>query len=265
MQKMKLLPLFASLSASTLSLAVLSASANAQATKPWEVEIELGAVATSGNTETTSLNSKLDARQNLEKFNNEYILAVLYKKDEVTQDDGSKASEKTAEKFLASAKSAYQLSVTDKSYLFGFISHTHDQFGAYRDYSTLSVGYGDWLYSTDTFRWFAEAGPGYFRGEKVIEPEVLGDPFIFETQSGALLRLATQIEWSLSENAVFKQTLSIEAGSDNRRSQSETSLAAAINHTMQMKVALAIANDSQVDEDKEPTDITTSITLVYKF
>jgi len=248
-----------------LLTAAFSTSAFAQSTKPWEVEVELGAIATSGNTETTSINAKLDARQHLERFNNEYILTALYKKDDVTQDDGSKVSEKTAEKFFASAKSAYQLSVEDKSYVFGFVSHTHDQFGAYRDYSTLALGYGDWLYNTDTFRWFAEAGPGYFRGEKVIEPDVAGDPLIFETQSGALLRLATQIEWNLSATAVFKQTLSVEAGSDNTRSQSETSLAAAINHTMQMKVALAVANDSKVDEDKKPTDITTSITLVYKF
>ncbi len=242
-----------------------SSSAFAQSTQPWAVEVELGAIATSGNTETTSLNAKLDAKQHLEKFNNEYILTALYKKDDVTRDDGSKISEKTAEKFFASAKSAYQLSTENKSYLFGFVSHTHDQFGAYRDYSTVALGYGDWLYSTDTFRWFAETGPGYFRGEKVIEPDVVGDPLIFETQSGALLRLATEIEWNLSATAVFKQTLSVETGSDNTRSQSETSLAAAINHTMQMKVALAIANDSKVDEDKEPTDITTSITLVYKF
>jgi putative salt-induced outer membrane protein len=244
---------------------VFSATTFAQSTKPWEVEVEVGAIATSGNTETTSLNSKLDARQHLERFDNEYILTALYKKDQVTQDDGSKLSEKTAEKFFASAKSAYQLSAVDKSYLFGFISHTHDQFGAYRDYSTLALGYGDWLFNTDTFRWFAEAGPGYFRGEKVIEPDVVGNPLDFQTQSGALLRLATRIEWNLSANAVFKQTLSVEAGSDNTRSQSETSLAAAINHTMQMKLALAIANDSKVDEDKKPTDVTTSITLVYKF
>jgi len=254
-----------------LVLAALSTTAIAEELRPWEVEVELGAIATSGNTETTSLHGKLDAKQNLTNFRNQYIISSLYKKDEVLQDDNTKTKEKTADKYLVSAKSAYLLEGShpkdgDKSsYLFGFASYTHDEFGAYQTYETIALGYGDWLYSTDTINWFVEAGPGYFRGEKVVETEDVNNPYYIETEKGALLRLATEFEWKFSQTAVFKQIVSVESASDNTRILSETSVAASITNAMQMKVGFAVASDSKVAPGKEKTDTITSATLVYKF
>jgi putative salt-induced outer membrane protein len=249
----------------------LSTTAFAEELRQWEVEVELGAIATSGNTQTTSLHSKLNAKQNLTKFKNEYIVSSLYKKDEVFQDDNTKSNEKTADKYLLSAKSAYLLeggtakSEEKSSYLFGFASYTHDEFGAYETYETVALGYGDWLYASESFNWFAEAGPGYFRGEKISGLGTINDPYTSTTEQGALLRLASEIEWKFSQTAVFKQILSIESGSDNTRTLSETSVAASITNAMQMKIGFAVANDSKVSPGKEKTDTTTSATIVYKF
>jgi len=248
-------------------VAALSATAFAEEKKTWNVEVELGAIATSGNTQTTSLHTKLDVKHNLTKFKNEYIVSSLFKEDEISQDDNSKVKEKTADKYLLSAKSAYQLANSDtgKSYLFGFASYTHDKFGAYKTYETVALGYGDWLYSNEKVNWFVEAGPGYFRGEKVLEGDDVSDPYIYETEQGALVRVATQLEWKITQTAVFKQIVSVETGSDNTRSLSETSLAASISNAMQMKFSFAVANDSKVAPGKEKTDTTTSATIVYKF
>lgn len=245
---------------------LVSSIAVAEEMKPWEVELDLGAIATSGNTEAVSVHAKVDAKQNFTKWKNQYILSSLFKNDEVTQDDDTKVKEKTAEKYLASAKSAYLLDgESDKSYLFGFVSYTHDMFGSYKTYSTAAVGYGDWLYLTPNLNWFLEAGPGYFRGEKVLPPEFVGAPADYEIEQGALLRVASELEWKFSQTAAFKQILSVETSSDNTRIQSETSVAASITNAMQMKFAVEIANDSKVADDKERTDTMTSATLVYKF
>lgn len=254
-----------------LVIAALSTAAVADDLRPWEVEVELGAIATSGNTETTSLHGKIDAKQNLTDFRNEYIVNSLYKKDEVLQDDNTKIKEKTADKYLISAKSAYLLEGSNpkdgnkSSYLFGFASYTHDEFGAYQTYETVALGYGDWLYSTPTVNWFVEAGPGYFRGEKVVETDDVNQPYVIETEKGALLRLATEFEWKFSQTAAFKQIVSIESGSGNTRTLSETSVAASITNAMQMKLGFAVASDSAVATGKKKTDTTTSATLVYKF
>ena len=250
-----------------MAIAVLSTATFAEEQKPWEVEIGLGAIATSGNTQTTSLHTKLDIKQNLTKFKNEYIISSLFKEDEITQANNAKVKEKTADKYLLSAKSAYQLakSSADKSYLFGFLSYTHDKFGAYRTYETAALGYGDWFYSTEKVNWFVEAGPGYFRSERVLGIGIPTDPYVYDMEQGALLRVATQLEWKVTQTAVFKQVVSIETGSDNTRSLSETSLAASISNAMQMKLAFAVASDSKVAPGKEKTDTTTSATIVYKF
>ena len=243
----------------------LSATAVAEEKRPWEVEVELGAIAASGNTETTSVHGKIDAKQNLTRFNNEYIFSSLYKQDDVLQDDNTKIKETTADKYLISAKSSYHLSAANKSYLFGIASYTHDKFGAYKTYETVAVGYGDWLYSNEKINWFLEAGPGYFRGEKVLQTLNINDPYIYEIEQGALLRVATELEWKVTQTAVFKQTFSVESGSDNTRSISETSLAASITNAMQMKLSFAAASDSTVAQGKEKIDTTTSATIVYKF
>jgi putative salt-induced outer membrane protein len=244
--------------------ALASASYADEQKRPWEVEVDVGAIATSGNTETTSLQFKVDAKQNREKWENQYVFNSLFKEDDVKNDEGTKSTEKTAEKYFASAKFAYLLGV-EKSYLFGFGSYTDDQFGAYRTYTTLALGYGDWLYSSPTLNWFVEAGPGYFEGEKVIESDDESIPDSISKEQGAMLRAATALEWKISDNAVFKQTVSVESGSDNTRTVSESSLATSINGSMKMKVGFTVANDTDVALGKEKTDTTTFVNLVYSF
>jgi len=246
------------------SSSMISTAFAQDAKKPWDVEVDVGAIATSGNTETTSLQFKIDAKQNLDKWENQYVFNSLFKEDEVTQDDDTTSKEKTAEKYFGSAKFAYLLGV-EKSYLFGFGSYTDDKFGAYRTYTTVALGYGDWLYSSPTLNWFVEAGPGYFEGEKVIKGEDETTPDTISNESGAILRAATALEWKVTSNATFKQAISVESGSDNTRTVSETSLSASISEKMKMKVGFAVANDTDVAPGKEKTDTTTFVNLVYSF
>ena len=226
----------------------------------WDVEVDLGLINTSGNTETTSIQGKVDAKQTLERWENQYIISTLFKEDQVEQDDGSKVTEKTAEKHFGSLKSAYLIGV-EKSYLFGYVSHTDDKFGAYRTYTTVALGYGDWLYSSPSLQWFVEAGPGYFEGKK---PDEL-NPDDYVVESGAIVRGATELVWKFSANAEFKQLISVESGADNTRTISESSIAASLTNAMKMKVGFNIANDSDVAPDKESTDTTTFVNLVYSF
>ncbi len=253
-----------SLAFALLTAAAASVADENEPKRPWDVEIDLGAIATSGNTETTSVQAKLDVKQNLEKWENQYVLSSLFKEDEVTADDGTKSREKTAEKYFGSAKFAYLIGV-EKSYLFGFGSHTRDDFGAYRTYSTIALGYGDWLYSSQNLNWFVEAGPGYFEGEKVVESEDPSIPDTITDESGAILRAATALEWKITATAEFKQMVSVESGSDNTRTQSETTLSTSISEAMKLKVGFTVANDSDVAPGKEKTDTTTFVNLAYHF
>lgn len=229
-----------------------------EAAKVWKATAELGMIVTSGNTETTTFQGKMDATQDLEMWKNQYVISALFKEDEITQADGTKETEKTAEKISGSVKSAYKLD-KDNANLFIFGSHTDDKFGAYTKYSTLAVGYGDRLFETDTMQLDVEIGPGYFWAEQELEDGTTVD------EEGAIVRAAAQYDWQVTESADFRQTLAVESGQDNTRTTSDTSLSARINGSMQMKVGFTVQSDSEVTEGKEKTDTTTYVTLVYKF
>lgn len=222
--------------------------------KVWTTSAELGAITTSGNTVGTSVTGKIDARQELDNWSNQYIFSAFFKEDEKTDDEGNKYKEKSAERYLISAKTAYKLdSEFDK--LFAFGSYTDDEFGAYTKYTTLAVGYGTRVYNAEDKYLDVEIGPGYFTGKRSTG----------ETEKGLIARGAANFKWTLSESATFGQTFSIEYGSDNTRTIAETSLAAKINGSLQMKAAFLLQNDSDVPVGKKSTDTQTSLTLVYSF
>mgnify|MGYP006171453033 CR=1 FL=1 len=244
---------------SVLALAVV-ASMQAQANdtaateKVWTTSAELGAITTSGNTVGTSITGKIDAKQELQQWSNQYIFSAFFKEDEKTDDNGDKLTERSAERYLISAKAAYKLDEEfDKLFVFG--SYTDDKFGAYLKYTTVAVGYGTRLYNAEDKFLDVEIGPGYFSGKRSTG----------ETENGLIVRGAAAFKWTLSESASFSQTVSMEYGQDNTRTIAETALLAKINGSLQMKAAFLLQNDSDVPLGKKSTDTQTSLTLVYSF
>lgn len=220
----------------------------------WNTSAELGAISTSGNTVGTSVTGKIDARQELPDWSNEYVVAGYFKDEEVTNDDGERVRERSAQRFSLSAKAAYKL-LEDQDKLFALATHVDDRFGAYTRYSTIGVGYGTQTYKSDTHTLDVEIGPGYFRGARSTG----------EIENGVTIRGAANLRWKLSENAQFSQNLIVERGTSNTHSQAETALRTKINSTMQMKAAFNVRNDTSVPADKKNTDTQTSVTLVYSF
>lgn len=237
-------------------LAALAATTQAQAAdkKVWTTSAELGAITTTGNTEGTSITGKLDAKQDLRKWSNQYILSAFFKEDQKTDADGNRVKERSAERYLVSAKGAYKLT-EEHDNLFVLGSYTDDKFGAYTRYTTLAAGYGTRLLNLEQQSLDVEIGPGYYTAKRASN----------ETENGLLARAAAAYKWTLSESATFTQTLSVEYGDDNTRTIAETALSARINGAMQMKAAFLVQNDSDVPVDKKRTDTQTSLTLVYSF
>jgi len=244
---------------SILTLAMLvsmSVQANdtAASGKVWTTSAELGAITTSGNTVGTSVTGKIDAKQELQQWSNQYIFSAFFKEDEKKDAEGNNVTEKSAERYLISAKAAYKLE-NEFDKLFAFGSYTDDEFGAYTDYTTVAIGYGTRWYNVADKSLDVEIGPGYFSGKRSSG----------ETENGLIVRGAAAFKWTISESASFSQTLSVEYGDDNTRSIAETALLAKINGSLQMKAAFMVQNDSDVTAGKKSTDTQTSLTLVYSF
>jgi putative salt-induced outer membrane protein YdiY len=220
----------------------------------WYTSAELGAISTSGNTSGTSITGKIDARHEMSNWSNEYIFSGFFKEDEVVNPDGTRTTNRSAERFQLSAKAAFKL-LEDGNRAFVLGSHVNDKFGAYTRYSTLAVGYGTELLKREDKTVDVELGPGYFHGENAAG----------EQDSGMTVHGAAQLRWRVSPSAAFSQTVSVERGTSNVHTVAETALSTKIAGTMQMKAAFSARSDTKVPDDKKNTDTQTSLTLVYSF
>ena len=250
---------------SILVAATASTNAFAEETQTWEITSELGAIITSGNTETTTLKGGIKALHNLENWNNEYKIDGLYKEDEVENSDGTKETQRTNEKYSLSAQGNYKLN-EEHSHLYIYGSYVSDYFGAYRNEAVISAGYGRRLLDRSDMWLNAEIGPGYkyfeFPEGSVDED---GIPNAGESDSEIIALGKLDYNWQISDNAKFTQLVAVEYGDTNTKTRSETALLAKINGSLQMKVAYNITHSSDVADDKENTDTATSLTLVYSF
>ncbi|SFC52629.1 DUF481 domain-containing protein [Pseudoalteromonas denitrificans] len=246
------------------TLTVTSAVAN-EKKKDWEISSELGLILTGGNTKTTTLKGAIKARHEMESWTNEYKLDGLFKEDEVTNDDGSKETQRTNEKYFASVQGNYKLSESH-THFFIYGSHASDYFGSYRNESVLSLGYGKRFLDSENMFFDAEIGPGY----KYFEfPEGSTDKKGVSNEGdnkGEPIGLGkVNFNWNITEYAKFTQTVAVEYGSTNTKTKSESALLTKINGSMQMKVGFNVTHNSDVDTDKENTDTETVLTLVYNF
>ncbi len=249
-------------------LAAGSASgAMAEEHQKWEASSELGVIITSGNTETTTMKGAVNVKQNLENWNNEFKFDALYKEDKVTTDSGDKVSQRTSEKYFASAQGNYKLN-EKHAHLFIYGSYLSDYFGAYRNESVISGGYGLRLINETDMKLNAEVGPGYKYYQYQDDSTELDDnglPLAGEHDGEVIALAKADFTWQISDAAKFTQLVAMEYGGSNTKTRSESALLTKINGSLQMKVALNITHNSDVAADKENTDTETALTLVYNF
>lgn len=218
----------------------------------WDTEAELGFLLTSGNTEQTKINARLASEYETEQWRHTGEARSLFAKAE---------SETDSEKYLARAQSDYKFS--DSQFLFISGNYEDDRFSGYDFQASMAVGYGQRVWETAEGAFLElSGGPGY-RFNKLKEPDEDGD----DEEKGALVRLAADFSYPLSETATFRQKLSSEYGIDdeNTISESETSLQATLTGSLSLKAAVRVKHLSEPPEGDESTDTETTLSLLYGF
>ncbi|MFT4940100.1 MAG: putative salt-induced outer membrane protein, partial [Paraglaciecola sp.] len=220
--------------------------------KPFKMDGEFGLIATSGNTDTTSVKGKLSAHHEIEKWSNDFIFEALYKKDEVTLESGETASQTTAQKFFLSGQGNYKLENPNHR-LFAFGSYEDDKFSSYDYQSTVAAGWSQKVWEDDTSKFEYSVGPGYTFAKRADGT----------SENGVIVRGALDYQWKISDTATFKQLLSTEVGENNTKSKSETSVSAQINGSLSLKLSLTMDHNSDVLEGTENLDTQVAATVVY--
>ena len=165
----------------------------------------------------------------------------------------SEDGEDTADRVLAEFESDYAL--TERSYLFGVLRGTRDEFSGYDYQASAAAGYGRKLWMSEQGYWDAEIGPGV----RVAETED-GD-----RETNLIARVASGLEYRFSEFATFSQDVTVLAGENNTEIESVTGLTSSLTDTLAMKLSYTVQHNTEVPAGTENTDTYTSINLVYNF
>ena len=237
-----------SMKMTAIACLVLPASlATAEQGKLWKGDVEFGYVSTSGNTDETNIKARADIKREWSDWRYQIVLDSL---------NSESNNQSTAEKYFLSNRLAYQFNEHD--YIFGYASYDDDRFSGFDYQAIAAVGYGRRLLNNPEMQWDVEIGPGY-RYSKFND----GAPE--SSNSEAILRLATNYNWDVSETTNFQQTLSIETGEDNTITKSLSALKLQIIGALAMKLSYAIKHTDEVPAGIDSTDTETSVTVTYSF
>jgi len=218
----------------------------------WQGSVEFGVRKTTGNTNISSFNGKLNLVQNLTYWRNTYIFQSNY----ATANDST-----TAEQYRGSIQSDYKF--TNNEFLFVKGEAEKDRFSGYRYKSSVSTGYGNRLWQGADGSYFeASAGIGYQR-EQLIQPQANSSDF----DNGLTTNFSAKLEKYVSDTTTFKQNLSTQIDMEygSNEIESVTSLQTDIISDIAMKMSYRVTYDSQVPVDKAHTNTETSITFLYSF
>jgi len=215
----------------------------------WKSQAELGVVNTSGNSQTSTINAKINGTREEGKWRHNLQAEALR---------SSTSSVVSAEKYQTSGQSDYKFTETD--YAFGRVNYEFVKFSGYDYQATIAGGYGKRVMNETDMTLDLEIGPGlrFFKVDPPLLPPL-------ESDSDPFLRLAGKYLWKVSENATFTEDLSTEIGSDLTVTKSVTGLKANINTTLAMKITFTATHTSDVPVGSKKTDTETAVTLVYSF
>ncbi|MDP2284822.1 MAG: DUF481 domain-containing protein [Pseudohongiella sp.] len=232
----------------TLStLLVLSATSAMAQNWDLQTQLELGAVITAGNTEDENIRfkGKFDAAR--EQWS--YLFSV----------DGFRSSKQdvlAAQRLYSIGSATYNFD--PDNFVVSRVAHDDDRFSGYDSQTDFSVSYGQELLRDSenmSLRYTAGAG---VRNSKESGPA--GDSF-----SEAILRLSTDYQWQLSENARFIQALSVDAGEETSIARSETAVESDIMENLSMKFAIKVKHQTEVPLTRKKTDSEFAATVLLRF
>ncbi len=221
---------------------------------PWNSEVEFGYQAHSGNSESESLNSRLDVEyvEGRHRTSGEWKFYLLYK-------DGEEDKRQSS----YSLQTDYKLS--PKTYLYGSFNGMDSRYSAYfKDY-TLSGGMGYQFTNTDTMLLEVEVGPG-FRYQKPNLDELDDDDIVFpDLVQEAIFRGKVNTQWQVIDTLALGATVTLVTGHSNTRIDTDLSVTNAITEDIALKLAYSRQYHDRVPEGLQNADSIFSVNLLFAF
>ena len=219
-------------------------AASAQDFYKFSSQLELGAIFTSGN--TNDENVRFKGSVSALRGSWEHNLSV----------DGfrsSKQKQLAAQRVYTIAGSTFTF--REDNFILSRAAHEDDRFSGFDSQSDISVSYGQLL-----LRDRVGMSLNYTVGAGVRNSRSPEEDF-----SEGIIRLSTGYSWDISDNALFIQNFSLEAGESSNISRSETSIQSDIMKNLSMKFTVKLKHQSVVPPERKATDTESSVTLLLRF
>jgi len=224
---------------SSILAVLLSTQSFAQRENGVNSKLELGIIQTTGNTEDESF--KVKGGVELVKDAWDYAWSVDAFRS-------SRQNQLTAQRFYTIGSADYQLS--EVSFVEGRLAYEDDRFSGYDSQTDASINYGrSLLTNIDNMNLNITTGIGLRRS--LSEQENFDE---------VILRLAGDYKWDVSENALFNQLLSAEAGDQTSIYRLESSIETNIVENLSLKFTFNVKHQTEVPIGREKTDTATSVT-----
>ena len=212
-----------------------------------EGEAELGYLASSGNSETTSLNAKAKTAFDFADWRHKASASAI---------SASDSDETTQERYTAGFQSEYKFS--EHHYLFANVNWEKDRFSGIEYRYSETAGYGRRLVRTDPIKLDAEIGAGARQAK--LQSDTTSEA---EYQRDAIVRGTVQFLWQINEGSRIEQGVVVESGEENTYAESVSSLRVDLQADLFIKASYTIKHNSEVAEDRDETDRYTAVTLGY--
>lgn len=219
-------------------------------------KFSLGAIATSGNSETSTVNFGISLKLDQAAWHHGVKGTAVHARSETTDDaTGQSRTQTTSERYTASLRSARDFSETD--YLYAQVDFDKDLFGGVRERTAETVGYGRRLLHSEAHKLDLELGAG----ARQLRPQGEGA----ERVSDAVGRAALRYDWTITPTSRFSQSVSVESGDENTYTESVSELKLAVIGSVFVNLGFSAQNNSEVPAGTQRTDTTSSVSLSYEF
>lgn len=228
----------------------LAGGAAGPACAAWTGNAEFGFSNTTGNTQTTTANLKVDLERRTGNLRHNLFGEGFYSEND---------SVKNAERYLAGYKPSYFF--TEKNYLFGMLRYDRDRFNLISSRFNEVLGYGRQVINNAFHTLDGEVGLGARQTTYVSNPSTQN-----VQEHDYILFLGLKYTGKISESTQFFETARIEGSEENTFVESLTGLQFHVIGNLSAKVSYTLRYNSNITGARgDNMDTLTSIGLLYAF
>lgn len=209
---------------------------------------ELGFSDSTGNTVNTSLYGALKLNYSQKNYIIKSALEADYKSENGTQ---------TQERYIFNIQSNRYYSEDKSYYSFVGARFEKNKFADIELDSTFSLGLGKTLYKTQQTNFNGEIGAGYQNTDYVTQD--------VDSDSQAVGIAKLELTHQINEQVAFTQDLSVSAGDEQTKFESNTGFKVKVAEKMNLKASYKYRHNDSPAAGTEKTDTQTILTLIYDF